>query len=70
MQRENLREKLNTEITRKQFIQYIGIALLMLFGLHNFLSLLGNHQAGGSQSGIAHLLNNASSNFGSRRFGE
>ena len=68
--REGLREKLNTEVTRKQFIQYIGIALLMLFGLHNFLSLLGSSKTGGNRSGIIGMLDNAAGGFGSRRFGE
>ena len=67
--REELREKLNTEITRKQFIQYIGVALLMLFGLHNFLSLLGGNKIGGHR-GIVGMLDSATSSFGSRRFGE
>ena len=67
--REELREKLNTEITRKQFIQYIGVALLMLFGLHNFLSLLGGGKAG-SRGGLMGMLDNAANGFGSRRFGE
>lgn len=40
MHGENMREKLNTEITRKQFLQYMTAAILMVFGLNNLISLL------------------------------
>lgn len=65
--RDGLREKLNTEVTRQQFIQYIGITLLMLFGLHNFLSLLGSHKTIG---GHTTHFDDADQGFGSRKFGE
>ncbi len=68
--RGNLREKLNTEVTRKQFIQYIGIALLMLFGLHNFLQLLGSDKHGVHGSLLQPLGNGATDSFGTRRFGK
>jgi hypothetical protein len=42
--RENMREKLNTEITRKQFLQYLAAALLAVFGLNNLLSLLAGNR--------------------------
>ena len=66
--RENMREKLNTEITRKQFLQFMAAALLTVFGLNNILSLLGGnrdiHQVlapGGA--GTEH------NGFGARKFG-
>jgi len=58
MQSENMRDRLSAEITRKQFLQFMGGALLMVFGLDNLISLLtgqkiekhiyinGNAQAG------------------------
>jgi hypothetical protein len=66
--RDNLREKLNTEITRKQFLQFMGAALLTVFGFHNLLSLLG-----GSRDMhhvfVPHPLDNQTDGFGTRRFG-
>lgn len=41
--RDQMRDKLNTEITRKQFLQYLAAAMLTLFGFHNLLSLLAGH---------------------------
>ena len=38
--RDNLREKLSEEITRKQFLQYLTGAVLMVLGLNNLISLL------------------------------
>ena len=67
--RDNMREQLNTEITRKQFLQYMAAAALALFGLNNLLSLLtGNHRdvqriLVGSQNTDTH------DGFGSRKFG-
>lgn len=65
--RDNMREKLNTEITRKQFLQYMGTALLMVFGLNNLISLLtGNkphHLLPGSGATESHH------GFGSSKFG-
>ena len=39
-----LRERLDAEITRKQFLQYSGILLLTIFGLGNFISIFGLHK--------------------------
>lgn len=68
--RGNLRDKLNTEITRKQFIQYIGIGLLMLFGLHNFLQLLNGDKHGTHGSILPSLGDGVTDSFGTRRFGK
>ena len=58
---------LEAEMTRKQFIAYMGVVLLSIFGLNNFYELLKNHgipkhmQVGeGVQEGQG---------FGSRKFG-
>ncbi|HSX43167.1 MAG TPA: hypothetical protein VLF59_03715 [Candidatus Saccharimonadales bacterium] len=64
-----MRDQLNTEITRKQFLQYLAAAALALFGLNNLLSLLtGNHRD------VQRILVNSGNTdsqdgFGSRRFG-
>jgi len=67
--RDTLREHLNTEITRKQFLQYMLAALLMIFGFHNLISLLTGSRV------EHHLLPRPGGNttdiegFGTRRFG-
>jgi len=66
--RDNLREKLNTEITRKQFLEYLAAAVLALFGLSNLLSLLS-----GAKPGRTIVVHDGGSNpdgFGSRKFGK
>lgn len=66
--RDTMRDKLNTEITRKQFLQYMAAALLAVFGLNNLLSLLsGRHD-------VHHIVTmtdaaGGSHGFGSSRFG-
>jgi len=64
-----MRDKLNTEITRKQFLQFSAAALLAVFGLGNLLSLLS-----GNGREIRHVLTPGSSGleqdgFGTRKFG-
>jgi len=64
--RDDLREKLNTEITRKQFLQYMTAAVLMIFGLNNLIALLTGSRPD------QHLLPPSpgeTDGFGSRRFG-
>jgi hypothetical protein len=67
--RDNMREQLNTEITRKQFLQYLAGALLMVFGLNNLLSLL---TGGKTEHHVWHQgapVATDHSGFGSRKFG-
>jgi hypothetical protein len=68
MHGENMREKLNTEITRKQFLQFLAGATLMVFGLDNLVSLLTG------QKFQKHVYINgqnpdASRGFGTSKFG-
>jgi hypothetical protein len=65
--RENMREKLNTEITRKQFLQYAAAAALAVFGLNNLLSLL----TGGKEVQRIYIPGGPSDHdgFGTRKFG-
>lgn len=65
--RDNLREHLSQEITRKQFLQYMAAAVLMVFGLNNLISLL-------TGSKLEHHLGapsgrDAQHGFGSSKFG-
>lgn len=66
--RDNLREKLSAEITRKQFLEYLAAAVLALFGLNNLLSLLS-----GAKPGRTIVVHDGSGNnpdgFGTRKFG-
>lgn len=67
--RENLREQLNTEITRKQFLQYTAGALLMVFGLNNLISLLTGNKVIEHQVLLTPPGANDHDGFGSRKFG-
>ncbi len=63
----NVRERFNQEVTRKQFLQYMAGALLMVFGLNNLVSLLlgskPGHKVFLQPSGADHH------GFGSSKFG-
>lgn len=67
--RPEMREQLKTEVTRKQFLQYMAAAVVMVFGMDNLISLLTGHRP------ERHILVNPSSpstgrhGFGSSRFG-
>lgn len=63
----DLRNRLNTEVTRKQFLQYTGALLLMVFGLDNLITLL---TAGRNGKLLPQHHNTASDGFGARKFGE
>lgn len=65
--REVLRERLNTEVTRQQFLQYMGTALLMVFGLNNLVNLLSNTKTIERQQPYVPA---PSDGFGTRRFGK
>ncbi|HSX05826.1 MAG TPA: hypothetical protein VLF69_05125 [Candidatus Saccharimonadales bacterium] len=63
-----MRDQLNTEITRKQFLQYLAGAVLMVLGLENLISLL----TGGKFERRIVYVNQPGANadgFGTRRFG-
>jgi len=64
--RDNLREHLNTKVTRKQFLQYLGAALLLMFGLNNLVSLLTGKKI---EHHVLPHANDDHDGFGSRRFG-
>lgn len=61
------RELLSRPMTRKEFLQLIGVAILSIIGITNFLSSL--------QSGLItprsrqRVAKSESSGFGSRKFG-
>jgi hypothetical protein len=67
--REAMRDKLNTEITRKQFLQYAAAALLTVFGLNNLLSLLLGHGRDTRTMYVPGGPTLEQNGFGTRKFG-
>lgn len=65
--RDDMRERLNTEITRKQFLQYMTGALLMVFGLNNLISLFTGNKS--QHTVLLPPTGNGPDGFGTRRFG-
>jgi len=65
--RDDLRDQLAKEITRKQFLQYMAGAVLTIFGFGNLINLLtggkhAHHLLGGTVDNNRH-------GFGSSKFG-
>ncbi|HUC87732.1 MAG TPA: hypothetical protein VMR95_01105 [Candidatus Binatia bacterium] len=56
---------LTHELTRKEFLSYGGLALLSLFGLHNFIAFFKGNVPHHNDN----LANDATGGFGSRKFG-
>lgn len=66
---ENLREQLNAEITRKQFLQYLTGTLLMVFGLHNLVALFTGGKVIEKRILVPGSGSDMANGFGARRFG-
>lgn len=65
--RDDLRGKLNTAITRKQFLQYSAMLLLTVFGVDNFMYLVTGKSP--ARSRMSNAESSAHNGFGSRKFG-
>jgi hypothetical protein len=67
-----IREQLQREMTRKEFLQILTGILLSVFGFHNLLALLSGHAAGSTRpsSAVDSLLGDSRHGFGSRKFGD
>jgi len=65
--RDNLREQLDKEITRKQFLQYMAAAMLTMFGLNNLVSLLTGNKP--QRIVIETQPQTNHDGFGTRKFG-
>ena len=65
--REQIGEALGKELTRKQFLQYMGTALLMVFGLNNLVALLTGNKPG--HAFMDRHRSDSSHGFGSSKFG-
>lgn len=62
---KELTEELFTrQMTRKEFVQFAGLAVISLFGINNFLSFLYKNS-----SSSAHHDRKSGSGFGSSKFG-
>ena len=68
MHGENMRDRLTSEVTRKQFLQYLSGAILLVFGLDNLISLLTGHRPS-KHVYIHDPSQQPSSGFGASKFG-
>ena len=65
---KNLKILMQKEVTRKEFVQYMGLGIVTLLGLSNFLSLLQHMR--GRQMPNPYLDDPTKrSGFGASRFG-
>jgi len=67
--REDLRDQLSKEITRKQFLQFSAAALLSVFGVGNIISLLTGSKRHHTTIVIGGDSKNNRHGFGSSKFG-
>jgi hypothetical protein len=67
--RDEWQDRLTMEITRQQFLQYMGGAILIAFGLGNLVSLLTGSRFTTTKYLPQPASNNASG-FGNRKFGQ
>jgi hypothetical protein len=56
------------QMSRKEFLQFMGMAVIALFGLNNFIAFLRQHPQTSSQSADK-TKDSTSNGFGSRKFG-
>lgn len=62
----NLQELLTKELTRKQFLQVLGVMVISIFGFNNLLNMLTNFNRPADKSSAK---SSAKNGFGSSRFG-
>jgi hypothetical protein len=67
MDKETRIKLLNKKMTRREFLQFTGSSLLVLFGLGNIFAVLNHAKQTASSSQMDTAK--ASSGFGSRKFG-
>lgn len=59
---------LSKQMTRREFLQFAGSSLLVLFGLGNIIALI-NHAKQTAEAPTTPVPMKAATGFGSRRFG-
>ena len=62
---KQIQDLLSRQMTRKEFLQVLGMAILTLIGVGNFIALWRKQSEASGQS----ARDQAASGFGSRRFG-
>ena len=67
MRGDSYKKLLQKEMTRKEFLQFAGGSLFVLFGLTNFLALLSHFARTADAPRITAVQ--ANHGFGSRKFG-
>lgn len=63
---KQLNELISKELSRKEFLQFVGGGIIVLLGMNNFISYLSRFKASGKPSLTVESQNNG---FGSRKFG-
>jgi len=67
MDKETQKKLLDKQMTRREFLQFAGASLLVLFGLGNIIALINHAKQTVEAPKVADAK--ASTGFGSRRFG-
>lgn len=62
---EKYQELIGRELSRKDFLKFIGGGIVVLFGMHNFINYLTHFQRTGTPKTIVET----NRGFGSRKFG-
>lgn len=68
MDKKTRAKLLSKEMTRREFLQFTGSSLLVLFGLGNIIALI-HHTKQVAEAPIAADATKASAGFGTRKFG-
>jgi hypothetical protein len=67
MDKKTQKKLLDKQMTRREFLQFAGASLLVLFGLSNIIALINHAKRTAETPTIAE--EKASTGFGSRKFG-
>lgn len=62
---KNITQLLDKEVSRKEFLQFVGGGVLVIFGLNNLISYISQFNRPATSDAPVE----ASNGFGSRRFG-
>ena len=62
---EKYQELIGKELSRKDFLKFIGGGIIVLFGMSNFISYLSHFH----RTGTPKTITDSAHGFGSRKFG-